>query len=69
MRVILSDLRQLKQEQELEFELIDVPSPLEKLTVNFLEKSSLASINIPVTKMDQDSIFRMVKVNLIGKFT
>lgn len=64
MRVILSDLRQLKQEQELEFELIDVPSPLEKLTVNFLEKSSLASINIPVTKMDQDNIFR-IKINPI----
>ncbi|WP_252903979.1 CDP-glycerol glycerophosphotransferase family protein [Secundilactobacillus oryzae] len=62
MRAILSDLKQLKQKQELEFELIDVPNPLEQLTVHFFEKSSLASINVPVANMDHDDQFH-IRVN------
>lgn len=48
MRVILSELKLKKSQQELEFELIDTDILLNNVSITFIEKDSMASITMPV---------------------
>ncbi|ANZ62318.1 CDP-glycerol glycerophosphotransferase family protein [Secundilactobacillus paracollinoides] len=59
MRAILSGLHQKKQQQELEFELIDVPGSFDNLRVTFLETTSLASVTLPVTRIIDNNLVRV----------
>lgn len=59
MRAILSGLHQKKNKQELELELIDVPSSFDNLRVTFLETSSLATISVPVQKIIDNNLIRL----------
>lgn len=59
MRAILSGLHQKKKNQELEFELIDVPGSFDHLRVTFLETTSLASLTVPVLKVIDNNLVRV----------
>ena len=59
MRAILSGLHQKKKKQELEFELIDVPGSFDNLRVMFLEKTSLASVTVPVRRIVDNNLIRI----------
>ncbi|WP_282802339.1 CDP-glycerol glycerophosphotransferase family protein [Secundilactobacillus kimchicus] len=59
MRAILSGLHQKKSKQELELELIDVPSSFDNLRVTFLETNSLATITVPVVKVIDNNLIRI----------
>lgn len=59
MRAILSGLHQKKKNQELEFELIDVPGSLDNLRVMLLETNSLASVTVPVPRVVDNNLIRI----------
>nr|WP_252904552.1 hypothetical protein [Secundilactobacillus silagei] len=48
-----------KKKQELEFELIDVPGSFDNLRVMFLEKTSLASVTVPVRRIVDNNLIRI----------
>jgi hypothetical protein len=59
VRAILSGLHQKKKNQELEFELIDVPGSLDNLRVMLLETNSLASVTVPVPRVVDNNLIRI----------
>jgi CDP-glycerol glycerophosphotransferase len=59
VRAILSGLHHKKNLQELELELIDVPEPFDDLAVTFLEKTTKASLTVPISKVVSAEIVRI----------